>query len=229
MKLFNMKFFTLVILLFAAWTVNAAPANDAAKTPTPQTVLIIGDALSTTHYLPVKQRWVNSLQQRLKLASKEHKIINLSNSQLSSIKAAQRLDWQLRKYQPTMVVLEVGSLDRHKGYTTNFIKKNLQDMVKTAKRHNVKVVLVGLDLPPARIGYKGLTSTYEAIAKEQNIELVGLDMSDYNGVPVLNPKDLRMIYTEAQPAVVAGVWNAIKDNIDGGELNSVGMVDLGAN
>lgn len=179
----------------------------------PKTIMVVGDSLSTTHYLPQRQRWITQFQQQIKASNRDNKVVNLSQDNQTAYRAAQRFEWHLNQINPDVVVLEVGSADYRKGYTSQFVAEQLKQMVDMALSRDIQVVLVGLSLPPSRMGTSSLRSIYVDIANQYDVTLIDVDMSEYNGVAILNTHDLPMMYAEAQLVVSLGVWNAIGDGV----------------
>src|SRR4249919_3492597 len=91
------------------------PALAMAKSPPPaapqQTILVFGDSLSAGYGLANGQGWVALTAQRLPKSSPGWKLVNASISGETSAGGAARIDAELARHQPRVVVVELGAND----------------------------------------------------------------------------------------------------------------------
>lgn len=132
----------LVLLLL---TIHVASADVSNSNETPPTILVWGDSLSAAYGIPQDQGWVSLLQKKL---GEQAKVINASISGETTKGGLTRLPNALDKYQPDILLLELGANDGLRGLPVKTMKSNLQQMIERAQEHKVKVVLLGIKMPP---------------------------------------------------------------------------------
>ena len=108
-------------------------------------LLVVGDSLSAAYGLDIHQGWVSLLQNRYAQLN----VINASISGETTSGGKQRLTSLLEKYQPDILILELGANDALRGQDLNVSQQNLQQMIDACPKFNqaCKVVLLGVQLP----------------------------------------------------------------------------------
>lgn len=76
------------------------------------------------------------------------KVVNASVSGETTAGGKTRLPDLLKQHQPTHMILELGANDGLRGLSLSTMKNNLNDMVLTAHRNQIQVVLIGMQIPP---------------------------------------------------------------------------------
>ncbi|BCN93767.1 arylesterase [Thiomicrorhabdus immobilis] len=116
-------------------------AGDSA----PISLLVMGDSLSAAYGLDVNQGWVALLQQKFPQFS----VHNASISGETTSGGKQRLVPLLEKYQPAVLVIELGANDALRGQDLTVSQQNIQQMIDACLQYNqaCKVVLLGVKLP----------------------------------------------------------------------------------
>jgi acyl-CoA thioesterase-1 len=148
---------------------------------TADTLLIIGDSLSAAYGMPVDQGWVALLQQQLAAENPGITLVNASISGDTTAGARARLPQTITRHRPDIVILQLGGNDGLRGLSLAAMKDNLAAMIITAREHDARVLLIGVQLPP-NYGPR-YTGRFEAIFRELATE---------NGVALL-------------PSLVAGI------------------------
>lgn len=189
--------------MLASATVNA----------TVPTVLIFGDSLSAGYGMEVDQSWPALLQSRLELEGYEHKVVNASISGETSEGGAQRITGAISRYEPAVVVIELGGNDGLRGYPPQRLMKNLQAMIEQSRAAGAEVVLLGIRIP-TNYGprytrsfenvYRELATTYALPWVEFFMDGVALDDS-------LMQDDGIHPNAEAQATLLDNAWPAILD------------------
>ncbi|NDV11767.1 arylesterase [Crenobacter caeni] len=126
-------------LFFCLWIALASPWV-AAKT-----VLVFGDSLSAAYGMKTEAGWVALLGQRLAPA---HRVVNASVSGETSAGGLARLPATLDRVKPDVLVLELGGNDGLRGLPPAELSRNLSRMVELSKARGIRVLLVGMALPP---------------------------------------------------------------------------------
>ena len=96
-------------------------------------MLVLGDSLSAGYGLEKGTGWVNLLGKRLKKDYPEITIVNASISGDTSSGGRARLPALLKRYAPTVVVIELGANDGLRGFPVKSIYDNLLAMVEMVK------------------------------------------------------------------------------------------------
>ena len=112
------------------------------------TVLVFGDSLSAGYGIDVDQSWTALLQERLGDEGYEHRVINASISGETTEGGAARIGDALARFQPELVVLELGGNDGLRGFPPERIEANLRAVIEEARASGADVVLLGIRIPP---------------------------------------------------------------------------------
>jgi len=123
--------------------VATASAQDAGQ----PVVLVFGDSLSAGYGIDVDQSWVHLLQFRLSSEGYEHKVVNASISGETTEGGATRIGPALSRFEPDLVILELGGNDGLRGFPPDRIRENLRNILVTAKGSGAAVVLLGIRIP----------------------------------------------------------------------------------
>src|SRR3546814_15555125 len=103
--------FALCCVQFAGAVAQTSQPDKAAAA----TILVVGDSLSAEYGLQRGSGWVALLEQRLQTENKAYQMQNSSISGDTSSGGVARLPEALRRYQPAIVILELGSTDALRG------------------------------------------------------------------------------------------------------------------
>lgn len=173
-----------------------------------QTILVMGDSISSAYGMPVDQGWVNLLQKRLQTEQLPYKVVNLSISGDTSANALSRLPQALEQYQPRVLLLEIGGNDGLRGLSLAQMRQNLESMISLAVSKNIQVMLLGIQLPP-NYGpaytdqfndiYRQLTSRYQIALLPSIVDGIG-------GQPELMQADGIHPNAQAQTLMLDLLW-----------------------
>jgi len=108
-----------VLLWFLAAPVQAQEDN---------TVLILGDSISSAYGLAIEDGWVAQLEDRLSDENIDSKVVNASVTGDTSGNGLGRLPALLDEYQPRMVIIELGGNDGLRGLSIKKLQANLVSM-----------------------------------------------------------------------------------------------------
>ena len=175
-------------------------------------ILVYGDSLSAGFGIAVAQSWPALLGQRLQAAGSAYRVNNASISGETTAGGRARFAAALERFQPAVVILALGANDGLRGLPVAVMKDNLAFMVKLAKKQKIKVLLVGMQLPP-NYGTKyrdEFEAAYRDIAKREKIALlpfllepIALDRNAYQA-DGLHPT------AAVQPKLLDHVWSALQ-------------------
>jgi acyl-CoA thioesterase-1 len=192
--------FLLVLLPFAA-----AQAAD-------KTVLVFGDSLSAGFGIGIEQSWPSLLAKRLESEKPSYTLTNASISGETTAGGRSRLNSAIDRFKPAIVVLALGANDGLRGLPPVQMRENLAAMVRTAREHRARVLLVGMKLPPnyGPAYSDQFEAAFRDIARQEKVALlpfllepIALDAAAYQA-DRLHPT------AAAQPKIVDHVWAALK-------------------
>ena len=136
--------------------------------------MILGDSLSSGHGFDPKKAWPALLARQLEESGYPHQVINASVSGDTTLAGLSRLDTIRQRWQPDIVVVQLGGNDGLRGLPTNLIKSNLAKILEKLKAHQITTLLVGIQLPPNygqkyNIRFKNI---YSELATEYDVKYV---------------------------------------------------------
>jgi acyl-CoA thioesterase-1 len=132
------KILTLVFLLVCA-------VARGAEAPT---ILVFGDSLSAGYGMDTDQSWTALLQERLAALGYEHRVINASISGETTEGGATRIDAALERFDPELLIVELGGNDGLRGFPPERLRVNLGTIIDAGKAAGAAVVLLGIRIPP---------------------------------------------------------------------------------
>ncbi|MBX2824523.1 MAG: arylesterase [Gammaproteobacteria bacterium] len=167
--------FFLLLLVFLPDHLNAATSTAAsADVNNEQVIMILGDSIGAAYGLDEADGWVNLLQQALESTQPGVQVINTSISGDTTDGGLQRLPAALDRFNPDIVLLELGGNDGLRGQSLKRMQQNLTAMVELIQEQGATAVLLGMRIPP---NY-GVTYTerfhaiYEDVANNTGAALV---------------------------------------------------------
>lgn len=192
----------LLILLFCSLPVAAAEKR----------ILVYGDSLSAGFGIAVAQSWPALLAKRLNAIDSGLIVTNASISGETTAGGRARLAAVLTQFKPRIVILALGANDGLRGLPVPAMKDNLAAMLKLAKQHGARVLLVGMRLPP---NYgpqytREFDAAFRDLARREKVALlpfllepIALDRDAYQA-DGLHPT------AAAQAKILDHVWHALK-------------------
>jgi acyl-CoA thioesterase-1 len=194
------------------WTIGAlaafALAASGSAYSAPKTVLVVGDSLSAEYGLARGSGWVALLEQKLKAEKLDARIVNASISGDTTSGGRSRLPALLAQHKPSVVVLELGANDGLRGLPVPSAEDNLRAMVKLAKQNNVRVLLVGIRIPPnyGRAYTDRFTGMYKALSSDMKVPLVPYMLQGVDMVPANFQDDRLHPLANAHPVILNNIW-----------------------
>lgn len=191
---------SLLLLLF---TLSVLPAMAA-----PRTLLILGDSLSAGYGIPAGQGWVQLLQERLKQQPGNWSVVNASISGETTDGGLRRLPDLLSRYQPAVVVIELGGNDGLRGFPPQIIENNLARMIELTHQAGAEAVLVGIQMPP---NYgprytRAFAELYPRLSDRYNLALVPFFLDGIYDRNELMQADGIHPNADAQPRLLDNIW-----------------------
>jgi len=204
------------LLCFALFTAASLPALAAAPVAdvAPDSVLIIGDSLSSAHRMEPSQGWVSLLQTRLATESKQPPaIVNASRGGKTLTDALAELPALLAAHHPDVVVLELGGNDAILGAKRDAIERDLSRLIELSRKQGAKVAMLGFVVPPAfdKDGSADLLrEAYANVARTLDVALLPSLLGDISATPAMLQDDGIHPNAAAQPRVLENAWPTLR-------------------
>lgn len=177
-------------------------------------ILFLGDSLSEGIGLDEEQSFPRLVERNLKAKKYDVIVTNGGVSGSTSASGLTRLKWHLKK--PTdILVLELGANDGLRGLKLEETKKNLVAIIKIAKEKKIKVLLLGLLMPP-NYGKKytdEFESMYKKIASTEKVPFHPFLLKDVAGKADLNMPDGVHPNAKGQELVAKTVTEFVEKNL----------------
>ena len=179
-------------------------------------ILILGDSLSAGYGMDREHSWVNLLEIRLKENGHSYRILNSSISGDTTQGGVARLPRLLDRFQPEIVMIELGGNDGLRGINPDVTRENMTSMIRHCQDGGARVLLAGIKLPPNYgTAYLELfESMYADLAGEFSTLLVPFFMEGVIFTPGMLQADGLHPSEKAQPVLLENVWEVL-----GPELN----------
>ena len=179
-----MKFFIHIALFFSILNIPALRATETTQ------ILFLGDSLSEGQGLDEAQSFPRLVEKKLNAKGIKIKVTNGGVSGSTTSSGLDRLKWHLKK-KTDVLVLELGANDGLRGIKVSESKKNLKSITQFAKEKGIKVLLLGVLMPPnyGSKYVKEFESMYKDLAKEEKIPFLPFVLEKVAGRPELNLAD----------------------------------------
>ena len=202
--------FALLGLLLAAAV--PALADSAARSTKTHTLLVVGDSLSAAYRMPTAQGWVALTEARIGQTRPHWRVVNASVSGETTAGGRARLERELKRAKPDVVVIELGANDGLRGLPLAQTRANLDAMVASAKASGAKVLLIGMRLPPNFGGAytKGFEENYRAVAQKHGVPLLPFLLEPIKTDRAAFQSDNLHPSAAAQPKLRDHVWPALE-------------------
>lgn len=199
-----------VILSLLLSIIGLSPA--IASVAEPPVLLILGDSLSAGYGMDREQSWVSLLDTRLKEGGYSYRIFNSSISGDTSQGGLARLPRLLERYQPKIVIIELGANDGLRGIDPLITRENLTRMIEQSQAAGAKVLLAGIKLPPnyGDAYLQKFESIYDDLAREFDTLLVPFFMDGVALQPDLLQADNIHPNEKGQPVLLDNVWKVLQ-------------------
>ncbi|VAW80860.1 Arylesterase precursor [hydrothermal vent metagenome] len=191
--------------------INGAYANDITSKPE-KTILIVGDSLSMGHGIGLKNLWVTILQQEIKSKKYPYRIVNASIGGDTTLSGLNRLPKSLVAHQPQIVILELGANDGLRGLPLKQTKLNIEKMIKIIRQKNIKLLLIGMQLPPnyGPAYTEKFKLIYYELAKKYQVQFLPFMLTGVAGIKNYVQADGIHPNAPAQPLVFNNIWKKLK-------------------
>lgn len=200
-----LKYLILALMLSS----GAAAGSDAP------TILIFGDSLSAGYGIDVDQSWASLLQTRLEEEGYEHRVVNASISGETTEGGAARIGSAVERFQPSLVILELGGNDGLRGFPPDRMRDNLKSIISTSRTAGADVVLLGIRIP---LNYgprytNAFENVFRDVAEEEGVPWIEFFMDGVALNEALMQDDGIHPNAEAQPILLDNAWPIISETL----------------
>lgn len=145
-------------------------SSHSSNTP----ILVFGDSLSAHYNLSEESGWVYLFNKKLHEDGyfKHHQFVaNYSKSGETTSGGLSRLQKALDETNPALIIIELGANDGLRRQSLSDMKSNLQEMIDMAKKRDIDIILIGVNLPSKFffIPTREFTGVYKSLSKENDI------------------------------------------------------------
>jgi acyl-CoA thioesterase-1 len=170
-------------------------------------VVALGDSLTAGLGVAADEAFPARLEARLRSEGYAYRVVNAGVSGDTTAGGLRRVDWVLRA-SPEVVIVALGANDGLRGQSPPATRANLEHIVARLKAAGVRVLLVGMRLPP---NYGGdYTREFEAVfpdvARRAKIALMPFLLDGVAGVPRLNQADGIHPTAAGQQVIADHLW-----------------------
>jgi acyl-CoA thioesterase-1 len=174
--------------------------------------MVFGDSLSAAYNLSPEQGWVHLVAARIEREKLPWQVVNASVSGETTAGGLRRLSEDLKRHQPSVVLIELGANDALRGQPVAGIRSNLEQMVRLARQARAEPVLVGLMIPPNYgIDYAAeFRDLYPKLAAKLKLPFVPFLLSGIVDQPDMFQADQLHPVAMAQPIIADTVWSTLE-------------------
>jgi acyl-CoA thioesterase-1 len=188
-------------------TVTCLPAALGAG----QTIVVVGDSLSSGYGIAAEQSWVAMLEDRLQAEGYGYQVVNASIAGDTSAGGLARLPRLLETHDPKLVVIELGGNDGLRGQPVGMLRDNLAKMIELSRQSGADVVLAGIQIPPnyGPTYTQALAGVYPELAERFDAPLIEFILEDVALNRELMQADGIHPNAAGQKIVFANVWRVL--------------------
>tara|TARA_R110000787_G_scaffold81943_1_gene177460 strand:+ start:4572 stop:5285 length:714 start_codon:yes stop_codon:yes gene_type:complete len=215
------------VMVPGPWVIaKAHAASESKRVPHTERagLLILGDSISAAYGIDKSLGWVALLVSQLHRQCPYVSVHNASVSGETTAGGLMRLPDLLRRWQPAVVVIELGGNDGLRGLSPAQMQHNLQEIIRLARKAGAEPLVLGILIPPNYgKAYRRLFD--EAIADAATAE--GVARLDFFLTGVADHEALMQAdglhpTAAAQPQLLANAWQILEKPLE----RICGNVDL---
>ena len=186
--------------------------SQLGNTAQPPVIMVLGDSLSAAYGINEKQGWVALLQQKLQHEDYPHQVINISISGDTTQGGLSRLPAALKQHQPNVLIIALGANDGLRGNSMKQLRENLSAMIDLAKQQQIKVLLVGMELPPnyGTNFNQRFRDSFAEVAKQHQVPLLPFLLERIALQRTFFQQDGLHPTAEAQPQLLQSIWSHLQ-------------------
>jgi len=183
----------------------------SASASASQTIVVVGDSLSSGYGLTAEQSWVSMLRERLASEAYGYDVVNASIAGDTSAGGLARLPRLLAEHSPAVVVIELGGNDGLRGQPVDALRKNLAKMIELSQQGGARVLLAGMQIPPnyGPAYTQSFAAIYPELSMRYHVALVDFLLAGVALHPDLMQADGIHANAAGQKIVFDNVWRVL--------------------
>jgi len=123
-------------------------AGPAATAPASGwTALVVGDSIGAAYGLGEKKGWVHLAETALREEFPDIGLVNASISGDTTDGGLRRLPAALERFEPELVILELGGNDGLRGNDIERMRQNIENMARLSQEAGARVLILGMMIP----------------------------------------------------------------------------------
>jgi len=188
----------------------------------PEILLVLGDSISAAYGIDKAQGWVALLERRMAADCPGISVHNASVSGETTAGGRMRMPDLLTRYQPSIVIIELGGNDGLRGFPPERMRENLRKIIESSKANGTAVVLLGIRIP-TNYGpryTKSFENVYRELAQELDVPWIEFFMEGIALNTDLMQDDGIHPNAIAQPMLLDNAWPIISAALDDKLSNS---------
>lgn len=189
---------------------GALPAIGAA-----QTIVVLGDSLSSGYGLGSAPSWVEILSDRLEREAYEYDVVNASIPGDTSSGALNRLPRLLERHTPAFVIVETGGNDGLRGQPVDLLRDNLSRIIELVLASGAEPVLTGIQMPPnyGQTYTDQFAAVYPELAERYDVAFVEFLMQGVALEPTRMQADRIHPNSRGQEPMFENVWSVLAERL----------------
>lgn len=152
------------------------------------------------------------LQMKLDSENRPYRLVNESISGDTSSGGLARIDKILSKYNPEVVILELGANDGLRGLHPSQLQNNLGQIIDRSQKSNADVLLLSMRIPPnyGKRYTEMFYNVYPQLARDYQVPLIPFVMKSFALDKNFMQHDGLHPNENAQPIIAETVWEYLK-------------------
>jgi acyl-CoA thioesterase-1 len=191
----------------------------AAATPDSRPLIVaFGDSLTAGYGLPEPESFTALLQEKLEQQGHAYRVVNAGVSGDTSAGGLRRLEWSLEG-DVKLLILELGGNDGLRGLPVEQMKKNLAQIIETAQKRQIKVVLAGMEAPPnlGEAYTSQFRNAFRDLADKYKLPFIPFVLEGVGGKVGLNQPDGIHPNAAGEKIFTENVWRVLEPVLAGAE------------
>jgi acyl-CoA thioesterase I len=200
-------------------------AKEPAKEPATSTerIMVFGDSLSAAYGLNPAEGWVSLMETALK--SRGISVVNASISGETTRGGLNRIQGDLQRQKPTIVLIALGANDALRGLPVADTRRNLDAIITAVRVAKARPVIIGIQIPPNYgIEYtQSFSAVFPALAKQYKLPLVPFLLDGIGEKLEMFQADRLHPIAAAQPRIMQNVMPAVEQAL---KMKTTGAASL---
>ena len=174
-------------------------------------LLVLGDSISAAYGIDKSLGWVALLEERLEQQCPRVSVHNASVSGETTAGGLLRMPGLLERFDPALVVIELGGNDGLRGLSPAQMQSNFKTMIRLVRDTGAEPVLLGILIPPNYgEAYRQLfEQAIEDVSRQEQVSLLGFFLEGVANQTALMQSDGLHPTAQAQPRLLTNAWQVL--------------------